>query len=190
MLMMNLGMNWLNLGLNFILYIASMAPRRWSHPPRPTDEAGPSSDATRESYSPVGEDDTLDIPSRDDEVPDPSEGPDDYGSEVPTVALPRQRSRGLDPNRIDELTIVDGRYGNRIFNIFGQFHFVFIKYIIKCFSRFCRLEPSNLVSQWSTYTTTNQPDHQASEFRLASPETRARWFEAWRVRFQIFKLYI
>ena len=167
-----------------------MAPHRRSHPPRPTDEAGPSSDATRESYSPVGEDDTLDIPSRDADVPGPSEGPGDSGSEVPAISLPRPRSRGLDPNRIEELTIVDGRYENRIFYIFGQFNFVFIKYIIKRFSRFCRLEPSNLVSRWSTYTTTNQPDHQASEFRLASPKTRTRWFDAWRVRFRISKFYI
>lgn len=95
-----------------------MAPRRHPHPPRDTGDVPSSS--THVASSPIEADDTLDVPSRD--LPHPtspstqetgtSYPPDDTASVVPAVGQGQQqrRSRGLDPDRIEELEIVDGRY--------------------------------------------------------------------------------
>ena len=73
----------------------------------PSFVVGPSSDA-----APLSGDDGLHIPSVEDTVVGPTEeGLDGEESAVPAgESLPSGRSRGLNPNRIYDLSIVGGRY--------------------------------------------------------------------------------
>lgn len=99
-----------------------MPPHR--HPPQATED--PPSSSTHVSASPT-EDDTLNVPSRDVEQTVEEAGisatpDDDTTSAIPIIGQ-EPRRRGLDHNRVEDLTIVDGRYAH--FYIFEFLYFLF-----------------------------------------------------------------